>query len=174
MRWLIWILLLGFLIFSENRLRTAGEEYVKPAFGGMNPPDLSIGISKESLIQFYKTGGKEGREIYANTIIRYDFLYPLSYGMFFSYTIILLTSGFKNRLFSNAALLPIVAMLSDMVENVGFILLAYEYPDFNDTLFTTARTAQLAKWYLAFASVAVIVALLIANGIRLVKKPKSS
>ncbi|MFN3951586.1 MAG: hypothetical protein ACK4KT_04170 [Thermaurantimonas sp.] len=172
MKWILWFLLLGFLIFSEYQLRTAGEKYLKPAFDGMNLPDLSIGISKEDLLNFFETGGRDGIEIYAKVIMRYDFLYPLSYGLFFAYTIFLLTRRFKTRWISTLPLLPILSMLADLVENSSFVLLAYEYPSFNDTLFSLGRTAQLIKWYVAFTSVAVILSLLITHAILLIKGSK--
>ncbi|GCD76608.1 hypothetical protein JCM31826_00900 [Thermaurantimonas aggregans] len=173
MRLAIWLLLLGFLIYSENSLRTAGEERLKPLVNGKNPPDLSIGISKEKLINFYEIAGQEGRETYANILMRYDLLYPLSYGLFFAYTISLLVRNFRKRLLSILIFLPLISMLSDFVENAGFILLAYEYPNFDDQLFQIARTAQILKWSMAFASVATIIVLLIANGIRLAMRSKS-
>lgn len=172
MKWILWFLLLGFMIFSEYQLRTVGEKHLKPAFNGMNPPDLSIGISKEELVNFFETGGRDGIELYAKIIMRYDFLYPLSYGLFFAYTIALLTRRFKTRWLSNLSLLPILSMLADMIENSSFILLAYEHPSFNDTLFSVGRTAQLIKWYVAFTSVAVILSLLIAHGILLIRGSK--
>lgn len=172
MRWILWFLLLGFLIFSEQQLRTAGEKYAKPAFKGLNPPDLSIGISKEELVRFFETGGKEGIEIYTNIIMRYDFLYPLSYGLFFGYTILLLIRRFKTRWLSILPLLPVLSMLADMVENAGFILLAHEHPSFNDTIFSVARTAQLVKWYMAFTSIAVILILLLSHGLLLIRDSK--
>lgn len=170
MRLAIWLLLLGFLIYSENRLRTAGEERLKPLVNELNPPDLSIGISKEDLMKFYETAGKEGREIYANILMRYDLLYPLSYGLFFAYTISLLIRNYRKRFLGILIFLPIISMLADFVENTGFVLLAYEYPNFDDKLFQMARTAQILKWSMAFASVATIVVLLIANGIRLASR----
>lgn len=170
MRLAIWLLLLGFLIYSENRLRTAGEERLKPLVNELNPPDLSIGISKEDLMKFYETAGQEGREIYANILMRYDLLYPLSYGLFFAYTISLLIRNFRKRFLGILIFLPLISMLADFVENTGFVLLAYEYPNFDDKLFQMARTAQILKWSMAFASVATIIVLLIANGIRLASR----
>lgn len=162
MRWIIWIVSLLFLIFAENRLRTAGEQLLKPIVN-QNPPDLSIGISKEDFIAFLEAGGSEGRRIYTEVIKTNDFLYPLAYGIFFSYTIFLLASGIESRFFKNLAFLPIVSMLADFTENSCFILLASDYPNFNDTLFAIGRIAQIVKWYAAFASLLVILTLLVLN-----------
>lgn len=163
-------MLLGFLIFSENQIRTVSEKHLKHVFEGLNPPDLSIGISKGDLINFFEKGGTEGRRLYSEFLFRYDFLYPLSYGVFFAYTIILLIRRFKKRWMGILPLLPILSMLADMIENSGFILLAFEYPSFNETIFKMARFGQLVKWYMAFLSVGVVISLIAVHILYFVKK----
>jgi hypothetical protein len=162
MRWIIWILSLLFLLYAENRLRTAGEQLLKPIVN-QNPPDLSIGISKDDFIAFLEAGGPDGRRVYVDVIKANDFLYPLAYGVFFSYTIFLLASGLDSKFLKNFAFLPIVSMLADFTENSCFILLASEYPEFNNTIFFIGRNAQMVKWYGAFASILVILILIVLN-----------
>jgi hypothetical protein len=124
------------------------------------PLDLYLfGFSAEEASESLRCMGQASRGIYRAGEQRHDVFYPISYAAFFALSIYLLFTYCTGRksLGLALALLPVLAMLFDFVENSSIVALIDQYPNLNPETVARASLANTVKWLFAFVSLSAIV-----------------
>jgi hypothetical protein len=119
-----------------------------------------MSVTEEKLQESFKCMGEEGRIKYIQIAKSEDSFYPISYGLFLAITIFFLISYTveQKRVAWSLALLPIITAISDLYENQNFILLAKQYPDFDEKTLSMAITGNVWKWLFFSLSSLVLIA----------------
>ena len=115
---------------------------------GMSVIALQVAFDKSLGIDILNTWGRSGIERYKKFII-FDYLYALSYSVFFSSLIarlIVKKSPKKWKNYGFVLSLPFIAGLSDWVENSLEISFLNDISGFNDKLFTIHSFIASLKW----------------------------
>jgi hypothetical protein len=110
--------------------------------------------------------------MYLTNQIPVDMIYPLLFGLTYS----LLLAYFLNKLnklkppLIYLCLLPIIAGVSDYLENIWFIRMLKSYPDLTETLVNTSNTFSVIKSTSTSIFFIVFIIILILFGIKFIKK----
>ena len=133
---------------------------------------LPTGYNQDYVNELLKTLGKNGREIYLTNQIPVDMIYPLLFGLTYS----LLLAYFLKKLnklkspFNYLCLLPIIAGISDYLENIGIITMLNSYPDLTETTVNTTNTFSIIKSTSTSIFFIALLVILILLGIKFVKR----
>jgi hypothetical protein len=133
---------------------------------------LPTGYNHDYVNKLFSTLGENGREIYLTNQIPVDMIYPLLFGLTYS----LLLAYFLKKLnklkspFTYLCLLPIIAGVSDYLENFGIITMLNSYPDLTETLVNTTNTFSVIKSSSTSIFFIVLIVILIILGIKFAKK----
>ncbi|MCL2697704.1 MAG: hypothetical protein FWE74_06455 [Oscillospiraceae bacterium] len=128
---------------------------------GANILDFEFGYSEEEAYDMLTALGEEGREFYLTKIIPLDFPFPVTYMLFYAGWIALLLKHItQSKRFKYLLLIPVLAALSDWIENIGIIAMLRSYPDLPPWAAATASFAGMIKFSLTALSIAVIIVLL--------------
>jgi hypothetical protein len=133
---------------------------------------LPTGYNQDYVNELLKTLGKNGREIYLTNQIPVDMIYPLLFGLTYS----LLLAYFLKKLnklkspFSYLCLLPIIAGISDYLENIGIITMLNSYPDLTKTMVNTTNIFSVIKSTSTSIFFIGLIVILIILGIKFTKK----
>lgn len=124
--------------------------------------DFKFGYSTADAHNMITALGKQGRAFYLTKIIPIDFPFPLAYMLFYAGWIALLVkhvapSGAAKLLLT----LPLLAMLSDWIENVGIIFILKQYPDIADKAAALASASGILKSLFTQGSIIAIIVLLV-------------
>lgn len=126
--------------------------------------------------KLFSTLGKKGREAYLTNQIPIDMIYPLLFGI--SYC--LLMAYFLKKInkhktpFIYLSLLPIIAGIADYIENIGFITMLNNYPDFTETTVKVTSMFSVVKSISTSIFFLTLVVILLLFGIKLLKKTIST
>lgn len=159
-----------FVVINAGLLPVAGariEEYSN----GIGPLDLRAAYTPAEAYAALAAYGEAGRQFYLLIELTVDLLYPVTYALFFSLTIVycLRTVLAAEHTLQRAALLPWVGMLADLVENAGIAWLLLNYPNRLDGVATFTSTATTIKWIFVISAMVATAAALAALVIQRVR-----
>ena len=121
-------------------------------------PDLSFRYSADDLYRMAESYGQEGRAAYVRSHFTFDVAWPLVYLAFLSLAI----SWVYGRLSPPGArlrrvnLMPLAAVLLDLLENVTTSLVMVRYPARTPGVDLLASLSTMAKWILVAGNVVVL------------------
>ena len=115
-----------FYIFPkyQSQLREIAGEEVKPL-------DTRFSYTLEEVVSDFEKLGVEGRHVYQFIVGRIDMIFPVIYGLFFILTLAYLLKKITppHSKWMLIALLPVLGMLFDYLENFNTLSLLKNYPD---------------------------------------------
>ena len=164
LKWGVWIILtIAFILAAAVMMGNAAERL---AFlcDDMAPPDLVLLLDKAYIHKFFSSCSKQGLDYYREIAIYQDILYPFTYSAFMAISMINFYQARKPsdyRFLGRILLFPLIALVSDIFENILFVKLSFEFPDFNPLTYFLLRVFHGLKWLAAFSSFGVILYLLI-------------
>ncbi|MFT5435533.1 MAG: hypothetical protein ACI840_000166 [Ulvibacter sp.] len=133
---------------------------------------LPSGYNRDYVNLLFRTLGENGREIYLTNQLPVDMIYPLLFGLTYS----LLLAYFLKKLnklkspFTYLCLLPIIAGISDYLENIGIITMLNSYPDLTETTVNATNTFSIIKSTSTSIFFITLIIILITLGIKFAKK----
>ena len=112
--------------------------------------------------------GESGRQLYALTEVTLDFVFPLLYSAWLSVLLALvIPKAWPSRPGAERLiLLPFLALLGDLTENICLALLMWSYPLIPPWLVAFSNLASLVKWGAGLATFGLI---LVASAVCVVK-----
>jgi hypothetical protein len=151
-------------------------------FAPMTMPELLKITNGETILDLHQKGyspdeaygvlerfGEAGRNYNLKVIIPVDFIFPLSYGLFY---FIMLTLLFKPLLAGKSWLIGLVGVLAcftDWVENIFIMFLLLNYPQRLDGVASMASNLTLAKGMLIMLSMLLVLVGLVLLGVRKIR-----
>ena len=108
---------------------------------------MPAGYDTEYVNSLFSTLGEEGRDAYLYNQIPVDMIYPLLFGI----TYCLVLAYFLKKLnklntsFFYLSLLPLVAGISDYMENIGILTMLIRYPDISILLVSLTNIFTILK-----------------------------
>ncbi len=158
-----WMALGALVLFLTFSLLTLPVESARAAeYGrGLGSPDTKLFYTGQQLQTMASTYGDEGRAAYIHARFTFDLAFPFVYGLFFllanSYLLGKTTrSGSGWRLLN---LLPCLAVLFDLAENISVSAVMASFPSFNPVVVTLAQIFTPLKWLFVSSSMALSVVL---------------
>lgn len=147
-----------FLLFTA--LVLPGQSRQEPGGEGTGSPDLSFYYTGADLFRMAESYGEEGREAYVHQRFTFDLAWPLVYTFFLVTSISWLAQrGFESSTPWQAAnLVPIFALLFDLLENLSTSLVMIYYPRLLTVLAGAAGFFTLVKWTLVGGSFILLLA----------------
>ncbi len=139
-----------------------------------NSPDLTIpdvwGIyTPEEIYQFLSAIGLEGRQAYQYLHLTTDLAFPVVYGLFLSGLISLLLSKLEKPC-NFLPLFSVLAAVFDLAENLLFVYITNNYPDYPTGLVWLVQVFTILKF--AMLGVSIFIVLYLLSRV-LVELPKS-
>jgi len=137
---------------------------------------MPSGYDLNYVSKLFSSLGENGRETYLTRQIPVDMVYPLLFGL--SYCLLL--GYFLKKLnklnspYLYLCLLPVIAGISDYLENMGIITMLNNYPDLTETMVNAANTFTVLKSILTSVFFIALIVILIILGIKFVKRNKTS
>ena len=122
--------------------------------------------------ELFNTLGENGRKTYLTNQIPVDMIYPLLFGLTYS----LLLAYFLKKLnklkspFTYLCLLPIIAGITDYLENIGIITMLNDYPDLTETTVNATNTFSVIKSTSTSIFFISLIVILIILGIKFIKR----
>ncbi|MDP2424555.1 MAG: hypothetical protein U1C46_05750 [Bacteroidales bacterium] len=165
--WIIWALLLAILVVMNLWIIPSGSKKIMDSAdnpASANLLDLQIvGFSETEVYTVLNSLGEEGRRQYAQFALREDFYYPLSYGIFLAFTLYSLAAFCLRRRIRVLiiALIPLIGMAADYVENFHILSLIRQFPDLHPGTVQIASVANTLKWGLVFLSAGLVLVFLV-------------
>lgn len=158
------LLLLAVFIVLNAGILPATAARIEGYSGGVGPLDLLAAYTPAAAYTALAAYGSAGREFYLLVELTIDLLYALVYGLFFALAIVYCLREVLpvEHVLRRAALLPLVGMLADIVENAGIAWLLLNYPKRLDSLAAFTGTVTAVKWIFAFSAMAATAAALVA------------
>lgn len=143
---------------------------------GMKILDLMPeGYDKQYVDSLFTALGENGRHAYLYYQIPLDLIFPLLYGVgfcllfaFFLRKINQLTSPFFYFSF-----LPLIAAISDFIENIGIITMLTQFPNYSEETVTITSTISFLKSSTTTIYFIALIFLLVAFGVQYVKSKRS-
>ncbi len=148
------LLFLLFVIFVLPKMSSQAESYST----GAGTPDTSLFYSPAALVHMAEMYGPEGRRAYVHARFTFDLAFPLIYTFFLITSISRLLD---KRLAEDSSrrmlnLLPLVAMLLDLLENVCAAWVIGSYPVLHPTIAFLAVIFTPLKWLAVTSSFLVL------------------
>lgn len=141
-----WLFILTNLVYAFMLMVTIPKTV---AFSnGMKLLDMMpTGYDIEYVNKLFSSLGDNGREIYLTHQIPVDMIYPglfaVSYGVLMAYFLKKINKFYAPYIY--LCLLPIIAGISDYLENIGIISMLYSYPNFTETTVNTTSIFSVVK-----------------------------
>lgn len=143
---------------------------------GMKILDLMPeGYDKQYVDSLFTALGENGRHAYLYYQIPLDLIFPLLYGVgfcllfaFFLRKINQLTSPFFYFSF-----LPLIAAISDLIENIGIITMLTQFPNYSEETVTISSTFSFLKSSTTTIYFIALIFLLVAFGVQYSKSKRS-
>lgn len=156
------IFLVAFSIINGNAF---GVAKLKQLTGGIGIIDMEPGYTVDKAYNILESQGAEGRAYYLKRIIPMDFIFPLTYMLFYASALLYLQKLFhpQNTIVQYAVIVPLLAAVCDYSENLAIIRMLLNYPQ---RLVMTARIANfftVSKLLFIGISVVSIIMILIVN-----------
>lgn len=143
--------------------------------GGMKLLDMMpAGYDTEYVNSLFTTLGVEGRFAYLNNQIPVDMIYPLLFGISYCF----LFAWFLKRIhsfksaFFYICFLPVIAGISDYIENIGIINMLKQYPDFSIEMVSITNTFSMLKSTTTTLYFFALIIIIIVFGVRTIKDKK--
>jgi hypothetical protein len=143
---------------------------------GEKKPTLDSNISygaREAHALFGKLKD-EGRQFYACSEITADLIFPIIYSLFLSLLIIYIFQKCSlNKALQFVAMLPLLALLFDYIENILFAFMLFDYPQERTAFAEVASVSTKLKWtFLAVSAGAILFGLtcLVIKSVRKIGK----
>lgn len=122
--------------------------------------------------ELFKALGENGRDVYLNQQLPVDMIYPLLFG--FTYCLLLaylLTKINKLRTpFVYLCIIPVLAGVSDYLENIGIITLLNNYPNISYISVKITNIFSIVKSISTSLFFVILIIILILYGLRIIKK----
>ncbi len=137
---------------------------------------MPSGYDLNYVSELFSSLGENGRETYLTSQIPVDMIYPLLFGL--SYCLLL--GYFLKKLnklnspYLYLCLLPVIAGISDYLENIGIITMLNNYPDLTETMVNATNTFTVLKSISTSVFFIALIVILIILGIKFVKRNKTS
>ena len=137
-------------------------------------PDTTAVYSVEKLLGMAEAYGEQGRQAYIHARFTFDLAFPLVYGFFLA----VCTSWMLNRLVPPAGswrrlnLLPMGAVLFDLLENTCAVIVMAAYPAVRPLAAQLAVIFTPVKWLFVTASFLILIAAGLLAGYRSIRKQK--
>ncbi|GAB3643744.1 hypothetical protein [Spirosoma arcticum] len=165
--WRVLIFLLALYGLFAGYLLPQAEQRMNALAGkALGPIDLTFGINPERTLRMVADYGPAGRAYYATTEMTLDVAYPLIYSLLFA---VLLTMLYRTApALHRIQLLPVAALLLDLLENAMIVTLLNTYPDQSQLVAMVCEVAKLLKWVVAGLLLALVLAGLVR---RLLPRP---
>jgi len=172
--WILWVVLLLPFLYLMNYtmpgVQTAiGDVADKPECA--ESPDLYFGVSSQKAYQSLDCMGKNGRAVYQKESIVKDSVYPVSYGLFFAFTLFLLSSSLFRKKWPVITLtvLPLAASCFDFLENYQIRRLIDQFPALQQNTVHIASLANMGKWSFINISMVAMVILVVMVFARMIR-----
>ncbi|GGZ92443.1 hypothetical protein [Algibacter mikhailovii] len=126
--------------------------------------------------ELFSTLGENGRATYLTNQIPMGMIYPLLFGL--SYCLLL--GYFLKKLnklhipYLYLCILPLIAGISDYLENTGIIIMLNHYPDLTETMVNTSHTFTILKSISTTVFFIALIIILILLGLKFLKSNKKS
>lgn len=155
--WLVLVFFAGVLLFNVVILPARQAELAATS-GGIAPIDLQLFYTPEKAYSMVAAYGETGRADYRTFALTGDFIYPILYNMFFA---LLITWLFRRGFAAHSPMqtlnvLPLGALLFDLLENLGIASMLSVYPSTPAWLARAAAICTLGKWLFVGACILLI------------------
>lgn len=149
------IVFLLFMIFVLPNQSTKAEQYAQ----GSGSPDTSFYYTPEQLFELAETYGEDGRQAYVQARFSFDLVFPMVYGLFLVTTISWLGGGVfvPGSLWRSLNLVPVVAVIFDLLENTFTSMVMLGYPEKHFTIAQLASVFTGLKWVFVYGSFFVLI-----------------
>ena len=159
-----------FIVINYSSIGVAGLLRIT---GGANILDFEFGYSNEGAYQMLTALGADGRIFYLTQILPMDFLLPLSYMLFYvSIIALLIKHSGRHRYYCFLLCIPVLAAVSDWIENIGIISMLRNYPILPVWAVVSASCAGIIKTVCTMGSIAAIGMLLCIFIYRKIRKER--
>ncbi len=138
-------------------MATLTQTWVYDVYGDVTMPDTRLTYSVTEITDVFNTLGQEGLNVWAQVHIL-DFLFPLTYMFALAFG----TNMELRRLYPNNAharklvLIPLLAGISDYVENILVLTQIAAYPSLSGPVIMIASAITSLKWILLGVSFLII------------------
>ena len=130
--------------------------------GGANILDFEFGFTYEVAYYMLTALGEEGRAFYLTRILPLDFPFPFAFMLFGSGNIALLLKHIAPKHpYKYLILIPVLFMVFDWIENIGIIIMLFNFPNLPEWAVSLASVSGMLKYISSFVSIATIVILFI-------------
>ena len=136
---------------------------------------MPTGYDLNYVNELFNSLGENGRETYLTSQIPVDMIYPLLFGL----TYCLLLGYFLKKLnklnspYLYLCILPVIAGISDYLENIGIITMLNSYPNFTQFLVSTTNISSIIKSISTIAFFIALIIVLISLGLTAMKRKKT-
>jgi hypothetical protein len=137
---------------------------------------MPMGYDLSYVSTLFNALGETGRETYLTNQIPVDMLYPLLFGLTYSLFLAYLLKKLDKHKTSYIflCLLPIIAGITDYLENIGIILLIQSYPSLSETLVKTTNIFSITKSTSTSIFFIILIVILLMLGVKSLKKIKTN
>ena len=135
-----------YMVFNLVLLKNAESKINELAQKTVGVIDLTFGFNPQKTLSMVADYGELGREYYAQTEMTTDVLYPIVYTLLFC---IILTLLFRNKTyqpFSFINLLPLGALVFDLLENITIVTLLKSFPNSSEIVAILCEIFKMLKW----------------------------
>ena len=156
--WVALLFLVIFLLFTAVVLPDQASK-AEASSGGAESPDTSFFYTAGDLYRMAEAYGEQGRQAYIHARFTFDLLWPLVYTAFLCTSL----SWLNRRAFpadspwQRMNLVPLAAMLLDLLENISTSLVMAQYPAPVPLAAALAPFFTLAKWILVMGSFVLLI-----------------
>ena len=145
-----WMVIAAFIIFlAFSILFVPGQTRLVETYSAdLGSPDTSLFYTPADLYHMAGTYGVEGRVAYIRARLTFDIAFPIVYTFFLITSISWLTNHVleDGNEFRTANMLPLFAMLFDLLENTCTAFVFSSYPTYKPLLSMLAPFFTLMKW----------------------------
>ena len=137
---------------------------------------MPTGYDLNYVSQLFNSLGEIGRETYLNYQIPVDMIYPLLFGL----TYCLLLAYFLKKInklntpYTYLCLIPIIAGITDYLENLGIIAMLKSYPDLTEIAVKTNSSFSVLKSISTSVFFIVLTIVLIILGFKAINRIKTN
>jgi|GEM_PF-5624668 len=148
--WLLGLLML-LILFSFQYLTVCWQADLGPLASGeeLQLLDAYFGLREKEVIPLLEHLGPNYRRFHSYLYISLDLIYPISYGLFFSALLLFLLQNSYPRYLGSLyrlSFFPFLITITDLLENISFILLLWRYPQIDPYLWRLASIFNQTKW----------------------------
>ena len=133
------------------------------------------GYDKQYVDNLFTALGENGRHAYLYNQIPLDLIFPALFGVGYCllFAFILRKINQLNSSFFYFSFLPLIAAISDYIENIGIISMLNQYPNYSDETVTITSTFSFLKSSTTTIYFIALIFVFIAFGVQYVKSKRS-